>query len=130
MKVETGCRLLFHNVSYTVPDRNNKKVDKTLLTRISGRVIPGELCALMGASGAGKSTLLDVLAGRKTTGVVVGDILFNGQERGVSRSSHCAYVLQDAVHVGSLTLYETLMYSAYLRLDSKSSKSDGLVGIN
>lgn len=36
------------------------------------------MTALMGSSGAGKTTLLDVLAGRKTTGRILGDILANG----------------------------------------------------
>jgi ABC-type multidrug transport system ATPase subunit len=36
------------------------------------------MTALMGSSGAGKTTLLDVLAGRKTTGRISGDILING----------------------------------------------------
>ncbi len=31
---------------------------------------PGQLTCLMGASGAGKTTLLDVLAGRKTQGII------------------------------------------------------------
>jgi ABC transporter len=35
---------------------------------------PGVLTALVGASGAGKTTLMDVLAGRKTTGTIKGDI--------------------------------------------------------
>jgi ABC-type multidrug transport system ATPase subunit len=32
------------------------------------------LTALIGETGAGKTTLMDVLAGRKTTGVIEGDI--------------------------------------------------------
>lgn len=32
------------------------------------------LTALIGETGAGKTTLLDVLAGRKTTGLIEGDI--------------------------------------------------------
>ena len=40
----------------------------------------------------GKSTLLDVLAGRKTTGEIGGDILFNGKHLATQCSS--AYVMQ------------------------------------
>lgn len=36
----------------------------------------------MGSSGAGKTTLLDVLASRKTVGVIGGEILINGRKPG------------------------------------------------
>ncbi|KAJ0014123.1 hypothetical protein Pint_21490 [Pistacia integerrima] len=45
-----------------------------LLSDVTGALRPGVLTALMGVSGAGKSTLLDILAGRKTTGYVKGEI--------------------------------------------------------
>lgn len=35
----------------------------------------------MGPSGAGKTTLLDVIADRKNSGRITGDILFNGKPR-------------------------------------------------
>ena len=49
-----------------------------ILKGITGHARPGRMCALMGASGAGKTTLLDVLAGRKTTGTIKGEIFVNG----------------------------------------------------
>ena len=39
---------------------------------------PGSMLALMGSSGAGKTTLLDVIAGRKNTGIITGEIKLNG----------------------------------------------------
>jgi ABC-type multidrug transport system ATPase subunit len=114
-----GCRLVFRNLTYTVVNKQNPKVRTQLLKGVSGRAHPGEMCALMGASGAGKSTLLDVLAFRKTTGEIGGDILFNGSvcTPAVMRSS--AYVMQDNVHIGVLTVRQTLTYAARLRMDSK-----------
>lgn len=53
------------------------------------------LQALLGPSGAGKSHLLDILAQRKSTGNITGDILLNGQK--ISSSSYrrkVAYVPQ------------------------------------
>lgn len=118
-----GCRLVFRNLSYSVPNKNDPKSGNIkLLIEVSGRAHPGEMCALMGASGAGKSTLLDVLAGRKTTGDITGDILFNGAERSsmVMRSS--AYVMQDNVHIGVLTVKESMNYAGLLRLNEKISE--------
>lgn len=40
---------------------------------------PNTMTALMGPSGAGKSTLLDVLAKRKNTGTITGEVLVNGK---------------------------------------------------
>lgn len=40
-----------------------------------------QMTALMGSSGAGKTTLLDVLAGRKTSGTITGDIRLNGHPK-------------------------------------------------
>jgi ABC-type multidrug transport system ATPase subunit len=48
---------------------------------VSGTALPGQITAIIGPSGAGKTTFLDVLAGRKNTGVVEGEILVNGKPR-------------------------------------------------
>jgi ATP-binding cassette subfamily G (WHITE) protein 2 (PDR) len=47
-----------------------------------------------GASGAGKTTLLDVLAGRKTGGVIEGKLLINGKERDQYFHRFAGYVEQ------------------------------------
>lgn len=130
VQVSKGCRLVFRNIVYTVTNKINTKIKSQLLKGVSGRAHPGEMCALMGASGAGKSTLLDVLAGRKTTGEIVGDILFNGGERtrAVIRSS--AYVMQDNVHIGVLTVRQTLIYAAHLRMEEKHSEQAKVARVN
>lgn len=48
----------------------------------------------MGASGAGKTTLLDVLALRKTIGVITGDILVAGKPVGIEFQRGTAYCEQ------------------------------------
>ncbi|OIW00175.1 hypothetical protein TanjilG_29165 [Lupinus angustifolius] len=55
---------------------NEKKLQ--LLRDITGAFRPGILTALMGVSGAGKTTLMDVLSGRKTGGIIEGDIRIAG----------------------------------------------------
>jgi ATP-binding cassette subfamily G (WHITE) protein 2 (SNQ2) len=126
-----GTKLSFKNISYSVKSNKNKNKMQRILTDISGIVSPGEICVLMGASGSGKSTLLDVLAGRKTTGVVEGDsaILFNGKPRTHDTMRNTAYVMQDNVHIGTLTVLETLMYAAQLRLSEKMSKSEKITRV-
>ncbi|KAJ6849619.1 ABC transporter G family member 41 isoform X1 [Iris pallida] len=88
-----------------------------LLHSITGTFRPGVLSALMGVSGAGKTTLLDVLAGRKSGGSIEGDIRIGGylkvQETFSRISSYCE---QDAVHSPHITVEESLIYSAWLRL--------------
>jgi ABC-type multidrug transport system ATPase subunit len=49
-----------------------------LLQGVNGYFKPGTMTALMGSSGAGKTTLLDVIGGRKTGGVIRGEMRVNG----------------------------------------------------
>ncbi|AEE79095.1 ABC transporter-like protein [Arabidopsis thaliana] len=88
-----------------------------LLSDITGAFRPGILTALMGVSGAGKTTLLDVLAGRKTSGYIEGDIRISGfpkvQETFARVSGYCE---QTDIHSPNITVEESVIYSAWLRL--------------
>jgi ABC-type multidrug transport system ATPase subunit/ABC-type multidrug transport system permease subunit len=91
--------------------------DVDLLKGVSGWALPGRMTALMGSSGAGKTTLLDVLADRKTTGVVTGHILVDGappDRRFFKRM--VGYVEQFGVHAAQASVEESLAFSAALRL--------------
>nr|AGT28055.1 pleiotropic drug resistance transporter 3 [Panax ginseng] len=98
-----------------------------LLKGVSGAFRPGVLTALMGISGAGKTTLMDVLAGRKTGGYIEGHITISGypkrQETFARISGYCE---QNDIHSPHVTVYESLLYSAWLRLppevDSETRK--------
>lgn len=88
-----------------------------LLQDVSGTFQPGILTALVGISGAGKTTLMDVLAGRKTSGYIEGSISISGypkkQETFARVSGYCE---QNDIHSPHVTVYESLVYSAWLRL--------------
>ncbi|XP_057870080.2 ABC transporter G family member 35 [Cryptomeria japonica] len=98
-----------------------------LLRDVTGAFRPAVLTALMGVSGAGKTTLMDVLAGRKTGGYIEGDIRISGfpkvQETFARISGYCE---QNDIHSPQVTVHESLLYSAWLRLapeiDSETKK--------
>ncbi|CAF1061054.1 unnamed protein product [Adineta steineri] len=90
---------------------------KALLHNISG-AITGGLWAVMGASGSGKSTLLNTLACRLDVNTIVeGEMRLNGAPYDNAELKRIAgYVMQDNLLNGYLTVEETLMYTAKLRL--------------
>ena len=102
--------LYFSNITYTLGDR-------TILDNISGCVKPGQIMAIMGASGAGKSTFLDILARKRKRGDVSGTTLVNGREVDDAEFKKVVgYVDQEDTLMSTLTVYETILYSALLRL--------------
>ncbi|KIR82739.1 ATP-dependent permease [Cryptococcus gattii E566] len=104
--------LHFNNLSYTLPS------GKCVLSHITGTVRPGELLAIMGASGAGKSTLLDILARKSKSGKVRGDTYLNSRPitDGSTFRRVIGYVDQEDTLLPTLTVYETVLFSALLRL--------------
>ncbi|KAL0006434.1 hypothetical protein SO802_013995, partial [Lithocarpus litseifolius] len=127
----TPLTVVFQDVQYYVDTplemREKGFTNKTLqiLSDIMGALKPGVLTALMGVSGAGKTSLLDVLAGRKTSGYIEGNIKIGGypkvQESFARVSGYCE---QTDIHSFQITVEESVIYSAWLRLspqiDSKT----------
>ncbi|KAF3454732.1 hypothetical protein FNV43_RR05180 [Rhamnella rubrinervis] len=122
----TPLTLVFEDLQYYVDtplemrERGFTEKKLQLLSDITGSLRPGVLTALMGVSGAGKTTLLDVLAGRKTTGYIEGQIKIGGypkvQETFARISGYCE---QTDIHSPQITVEESVIFSAWLRLDSK-----------
>eukprot|EP00741_Cyanophora_paradoxa_P010541 tig00000158_g10192.t1 len=120
--------LTFRNLCYDVPDEKTGGQLKRLLNGVSGIVRGGSLTILMGASGAGKTTLIDVLAGRKTTGTVSGEIKLNGRPLppggGFARFS--SYVEQFDLLFPTMTVREAVVLSAMVRLDNSVPRHEKL----
>ncbi|XP_058199261.1 ABC transporter G family member 15-like [Rhododendron vialii] len=113
--------LVWEDLTVVLPKNGTTR---RLLSGLTGYAEPGRIMAIMGPSGSGKSTLLDCLAGRLSRNVVMtGNILLNGKKRRLGYGV-VAYVTQDDILLGTLTVRETITYSAYLRLPSTMSKDE------
>ncbi|KIW07377.1 uncharacterized protein PV09_02221 [Verruconis gallopava] len=107
--------LYFQNVSYRIKG-------KQILQDIQGAVHPGELLAIMGASGAGKTSFLDILARKNKRGEVSGDFYINGEKiSDEDFRSVIGFVDQEDTLLPTLTVHETIMDSAMLRLPREMS---------
>ena len=107
--------LSWRNVNYSVLV---KKQNKVILKDCAGDLAPGKMLAILGPSGSGKTSLLNVVAGRVTAGELEGEILLNGKPRTDSFRLLSAYVVQDDALFSSLTVRETMLIAAELRLPS------------
>ncbi|XP_021890179.1 ABC transporter G family member 10 [Carica papaya] len=131
----SGCRkpsyrLETKNLSYRLCSKFDKfnrvccgwskeKAAKFILNGVNFEARPGELTAIAGPSGAGKTTLLEILAGKISLSLcqVSGQVLVNNgpvDSNNFRRIS--GYVTQEDDLFPSLTVEETLMYSALFRL--------------
>ena len=107
--------LYFENVCYSLKG-------KRILSNIEGSVHPGELLAIMGASGAGKTSFLDILARKKKRGTASGDFWLNGEKVADDEfRSVIGFVDQEDTMLPTLTVHETILDSALLRLPKEMS---------
>lgn len=102
--------LQFEHVSYSL---NGKQI----LSGVQGIALPGQIMAIMGASGAGKTTFLDILARKNKRGTTTGNFYVNGEKvLDHEYRSVIGFVDQDDTMLPTLTVHETIMTSALLRL--------------
>uniref|UniRef100_A0A7N0VDV4 ABC transporter domain-containing protein n=1 Tax=Kalanchoe fedtschenkoi TaxID=63787 RepID=A0A7N0VDV4_KALFE len=102
---------------------------KFILRDVSCEAGPGEVTAVAGPSGAGKTTLLEILAGKVSPRAVSGHVLVNGKAMDAKRFRRLSgYVTQEDALFPSLTVQETLMYSARLRLRVGAGEAARRVG--
>ncbi|KAJ4848131.1 hypothetical protein Tsubulata_034830 [Turnera subulata] len=129
-KMIPGQGLEFKGLSYSVTKKQKKDgvwitKEAHLLNDISGQAARGEIMAIMGPSGAGKSTFLDAIAGRIAKGSLEGSVRIDG--RAVSTSYMkmiSSYVMQDDQLFPMLTVFETFMFAAEVRLPPSISRAE------
>lgn len=88
---------------------------------VSGMVLPGEMCAIMGSSGAGKSSLLNILSQRKNADDYSGKVYYNGN---LGVLPPFGFVTQDDLHVDVMTVREALEFAGELRLPEGMPKAE------
>ncbi|KAG5551933.1 hypothetical protein RHGRI_010140 [Rhododendron griersonianum] len=100
----------FFNYLHILPSR---KKPLPILHDVSGIIMPGRMTLLLGPPSSGKTTLLLALAGKLDTDLKVsGRVTYNGHgmdEFIPQRTS--AYISQYDLHIGELTVRETLAFS-------------------
>lgn len=102
--------------------KRRKSIERRhLLKDVCGVAYPGELLVIMGSSGAGKTTLLNALTFRSGCGVIASGVMAANGRRVSSAilTSRTAYVQQDDLFVGTLTVKEHLLFQAMVRMDRK-----------
>lgn len=99
-------------------------VKKTIVDGVSGTVRPGEMLVMLGPSGSGKTTLLKLLGGRLTGKLKKGSILYNDRPYSKAVKRRTGFVTQDDVLFPHLTVKETLVYAALLRLPSTFTRQE------
>ncbi|KAJ0976924.1 hypothetical protein J5N97_012398 [Dioscorea zingiberensis] len=97
--------------------------ERTILEGVTGMVSAGEMLAILGPSGSGKSTLLNILAGR-LQGRHSGVVLANGRRLTKAAIRRIGFVPQDDVLYPHLTVRETLVFSALLRLPRTMTRAE------
>ncbi|MCL7021680.1 hypothetical protein MKW94_021621 [Papaver nudicaule] len=145
--VSTPFALRFNNLTYSVNIRtqmtihgmlsqketraiNTSSNRKFLLNDVSGEAREGELFAILGPSGSGKTTLIDALANKISKKSLRGSVTMNGEtlESGVLKTIS-AYTMQDDLLFPTLTVEETLMFSAEFRLPRSFSNSNKMARV-
>eukprot|EP00908_Phaeocystis_cordata_P014262 Transcript_25360.p1 GENE.Transcript_25360~~Transcript_25360.p1 ORF type:complete len:606 (+),score=229.90 Transcript_25360:111-1928(+) len=94
---------------------------KVLLPPNSGTLCAGELACILGPSGAGKTTLLSALSGQGDAALTSGSVRLDGAPpaRGA-----LGYVRQRDIFVASLTVHETLIFTAQLRMSADATRAE------
>ena len=103
-----------HNLRISISINN-----ACILSRVTTTIRGASMFAILGGSGSGKTTLLNVIAGRFDPKMfnVEGTISF-------SKTGHIGYLTQHDYLLPFLTVHETVMFAAKLKISSPKSRSN------
>ena len=122
--------IVFQNLSYTVKDEvqskiNKKEIQKIILNNLNGYFSHGKLTGIIGPSGAGKTSLIEILSGQSKTGIVTGNLFLNGNPSDINIMKKISgFVFQDDIILKTMTVKEALYMSALLRLPETISNEE------
>ena len=122
--------IVFQNLSYTVKDEvqskiNKKEIQKIILNNLNGYFSHGKLTGIIGPSGAGKTSLIELLSGQSKTGIVKGNLFLNGNPSDINIMKKISgFVFQDDIILKTMTVKEALYMSALLRLPETISNEE------
>ncbi|CAN6852361.1 unnamed protein product [Brassica oleracea] len=105
-------------------DETTSTEERTILNGVTGMVSPGEFMAVLGPFGSGKSTLLNAIAGRLHGPGLTGKILMNDVKPTKQTLKRTGFVAQDDLLYPHLTVRETLVFVALLRLPRSLTRHD------
>ncbi|PGH12369.1 hypothetical protein AJ79_04317 [Helicocarpus griseus UAMH5409] len=116
---QSSPRLLWNRIT-----RSTDNPIKTVLDGVSSDMPQSSMTAIIGGSGSGKTSLLNAISGRMNASRVKGSgaTTFNGSTD--INSIRSAYVMQQDVLIPTLTVRETLQYSADLRLPPPTTQQE------
>lgn len=124
MSADSGKIKKLFGLKHKPSDETRSTEERKILNEVTGMVSPGEFMAVLGPSGSGKSTLLNALAGRLNGSGLTGKILINDCKITKQTLKRTGFVAQDDLLYPHLTVRETLVFVALLRLPRSLTRDD------
>ncbi|EGG18232.1 ABC transporter G family protein [Cavenderia fasciculata] len=119
-----GMYVTARNLTVQVDDEKTK-APKAILKDLNFFLKPGTLTLLLGTPGCGKTTLMKTLANQNHNETISGTLRFNGKPANdLTHHRDVCYVVQEDLHMPSLSVKETLQFSADLQMNEKTTKDE------